>query len=62
VFKTKKKMMGRGSQVTVRGNGVKEIKINSELDVLLFEGLLMCISSARLCSGRVGVQYIFAET
>lgn len=55
-------MMGRGSQVTVRGNGVKEIKINSELDVLLFEGLLMCISSARLCSGRVGVQYIFAET
>lgn len=71
VFKTKtmmergqvrqKSMMGRG-QVIVKGNWAKEIKINSELEVLLLEELLMCTANARLPSGRLGVHYMLADT
>lgn len=60
VFKTKA-MMERG-QVIVKGNWAKEIKINSELEVLLLEELLMCTASARLPSGRLGVHYMLADT
>lgn len=60
VFKSKT-MMGRG-QVIVKGNWAKEIKINSELEVLLLEELLMCTASAHLPSGRIGVHYMFVDT
>lgn len=56
-----KSMMGRG-QVIVKGNWAKEIKINSELEVLLLEELLMSTANARLPSGRLGVHYMLADT